>query len=999
MPVFRGLAKRRVLLVTLALSWLPLLHFAGTRAGWWPDGYVRFLRPLWLPVFPAAMLYLAWRLVGTSSGVARARRIASDVAISCAVLSLAALVVGLEIGRPLDRMTVIIAIDRSRSIELVPGGKELIDREVALAREGMREHDGIGVVVFGGRAVTEQPVLSREQAPLPQSAVVPRDATDIDAAIRRALSDVPPDSAARVVLMSDGVATRGETMAGAAVAVAAGVPVDVLPLEQGAVDDVRIVSVRAPTRANAGEYIDLRVVTHAPRDTKVELRVKRDGELIRSGEVAIGSGESVLRVREKLPDAGLHRYDVEISTGDASIDYSADDNAGAAFVRVRGRQRALVLEGDPGQATFIEAALEAAELDVDVTDAVGVPADLGGFALYDLVVLSDIPAHMLSREQLAALAAYVRDFGGGLLLLGGDRGMGPGGYGKTPIEEISPVSFDLKQDERRGSLAEVIAIDISGSMAVQVAGQTKLSLANEAASRAASLLGPGDMLGVEHVDTKVNWSVPLARVGDKAAIEAAIRGVGVGGGGIMIPITLEAGYGALRAEPVNVKHLLLFSDGDDADEIKLGMPLTIAAKADGITTSVIALGRGKDEADLETMATVGGGRYYLVEDATRLPAVFAQETILAARSAIAEDPFHVVPKSLGDLAKGIDFDESPELGGYVVTLPKPRATIHLSGPDDDPILATWPVGVGRAGVFTSDLKSRWGGSWTTWPGAARLLAQVARDLGRRAEDERLRLSADAAGSRLTVRATATNDDGGAQSFRRLRASIGGPGGFAGEVSLEATGPGVYSASVPLDRPGTYVVSLLDEQTGRLVATTGAVLSTGDELRPTGSDHAALERLASFTSGRVRTTMAGIFDDRSVRRFAYEDVQRYLVLASALALLGVVMARKLGIPEGLADWLAKARARRLVPSRAVAQPSATMGALLAAKEKKRPPPFSVAKPALAPPRPPPAAAKPLVVESAPVPAKKISHDDPPPPAPPGRQPTTAEILLARRRGKK
>ena len=90
--------------------------------------------------------------------------------------------------------------------------------------------------------------------------------------------------------------------------------------------------------------------------------------------------------------------------------------------------------------------------------------------------------------------------------------MGPGGYSKTPVEEVSPVSFDLKQERRRASLAEVIGIDISGSMAAMVGGHTKLELANEAASRSAALLGPGDMLGVLHVDTTVNWSVPLQPV-------------------------------------------------------------------------------------------------------------------------------------------------------------------------------------------------------------------------------------------------------------------------------------------------------------------------------------------------------------------------------------------------------------------------------------------------------------------------------------------------------
>src|SRR6185295_1842094 len=112
-----------------------------------------------------------------------------------------------------------------------------------------------------------------------------------------------------------------------------------------------------------------------------------------------------------------------------------------------------------------------------------------------------------------------------------------------------------------------IGIDISGSMGAKEGGHTKLELANEAAARSAALLGPGDLLGVEHVDTKVHWSVPLGPVVDKAAIDKAIRGVGVGGGGIYVDITLDAGYAALDKEKVNLRHMLLFADGSDAENM------------------------------------------------------------------------------------------------------------------------------------------------------------------------------------------------------------------------------------------------------------------------------------------------------------------------------------------------------------------------------------------------------------------------------------------------
>jgi hypothetical protein len=167
------------------------------------------------------------------------------------------------------------------------------------------------------------------------------------------------------------------------------------------------------------------------------------------------------------------------------------------------------------------------------------------------------------------VATYVRDLGGGLLLMGGDRSMGPGGYARTPIEEVSPVSFDMRQERRRASLAEVIAIDFSGSMSATVStGQTKLQLANEAAARSAMLLGEGDQLGVMHVDTSPHWTIPLAPVGGRNNVEAIasrIRAVGPSGGGIIIPVTLTESYRALREARANLRHLLLFADGDDSE--------------------------------------------------------------------------------------------------------------------------------------------------------------------------------------------------------------------------------------------------------------------------------------------------------------------------------------------------------------------------------------------------------------------------------------------------
>jgi hypothetical protein len=209
-------------------------------------------------------------------------------------------------------------------------------------------------------------------------------------------------------------------------------------------------------------------------------------------------------------------------------------------------------------------------------------------------------------------------------------------------------------------------------------------------------------------------------------------------------------------------------------------------------------------------------------------------------------------------------------------------------------------------------------------------------LGRKAEDERVRLDATAASGQLHVRATVVGDDGRAQSFRRLIARVGGPGGFTREVPLEATGAGAYAASVPLERPGTYVVLARDELSGDPVGTTGAVLSPGDELRPTGTDAALLTKVAEFTGGKRRDSLAGIFADRASRRFAYKDASPVLILAAACALLLAVAARRLGIPDPLVrfyEGLRSPRSHKKTAERA--EPAHTVDALLNAKQRGLP----------------------------------------------------------------
>ena len=934
----RGAASRRpLLLLASVLGSCPTLYAAAVWAGWLPESYLRFERPWLAPLGMLAILWTSWRLLALRRRWGRWRGHLSDALSGATVILLGLAALDVAWGTPLDRLTVVVLVDRSRSIDLVPNAPRSIDRALARAETFMRDDDMLARVVFGAQAATEQPPRHKRDPATAQHVNIGRDSSNIAAGIRRALAEVPADSAARIVLISDGVATRGDVLAAAAAAHAAMIPIDVLALQQQSGADLRLVDVRLPQRSRQRETMPLVVVVSSPEKTDIEVRIKRDGRLWRRLHARVKKGQDVLRLHEPAEAPGLHRYDVEISAMDPRVDSNAEDNAQTAFVRVVGPALALVIDADDAKTAFMAGALRAAGFGVDSGGPGAFPPQIGDLARYDLLIFGDVPARHLSPSQLEAIGTYVRDLGGGLILMGGDGSMGPGGYAKTAVEEVSPLSFDLKQQRRRASLAEVIAVDISGSMAMTVNGKTKLALANEAAARSANLLGPGDRLGVLHVDTTARWTVPLAPITNKAALSKAIFAVGPGGGGIYVDVALAQAYARLDGSAVNLKHVLLFADGDDAENIRADVVSdTAAAARRGITTSCVALGRGNDLAALEQLAQLGGGRFYIVEDASRLPAVFAEETVLASRAALVEEPFEVTASGRHPATDGIDFAAAPTLDGYVVTIKKPRSSVLLTGPDNDPVLAVWAAGVGKSAAFTSDMKNRWGSRWTRWSGAARLLSQMARFVARNDDDAKVRLQAHAAAGQLHLRATVVDDDGRLQSFRRLSARVVGPDGFSRTLPLEATGAGSYTASLPLPHAGAFIVAALDRDAPageKVVATTGAALSAGEEMQPTGTDHALLSRIVELSGGKTRSDLKQIFHDRVSKRFAYRDITQWLLVAAACGLLLMVAVRRLALPlDRLRRLSATIRSwRRAAPAPALAdarsRPAATLHQLL------------------------------------------------------------------------
>ena len=210
------LHRRPVLLAGLAVAALLALYVVLVWAGVVPDRTLRVERPFGVALTLLAAGFVAWRLAGLSRRQSNLRRSLVEGFGMLATLLAGMSIAGMDLGRPLDKLTVLVAVDRSRSIDLVPGVEERIRMDLRVAESGMRERDRIGTIVFGAQALVEDPPHPRSDLPMPQRVEVGRDGTDLGAAIRRSLAEVPSDSAARIVVISDGVSNRGDPEAAAA---------------------------------------------------------------------------------------------------------------------------------------------------------------------------------------------------------------------------------------------------------------------------------------------------------------------------------------------------------------------------------------------------------------------------------------------------------------------------------------------------------------------------------------------------------------------------------------------------------------------------------------------------------------------------------------------------------------------------------------------------------------------------------------------------------------
>lgn len=789
-----------------------------------------------------------------------------------------------------------------------------------------------GVVVYGAGTAIEVSLNADDTLAVSPSAQVAAGDTDIEAALNTALALLPSDSAGRIVLMGDGIPTQGDALRSAQRARATGVQISVVPFASDTAPDVRVSALNVPPQVAEGQSYPLEVSLQADSATRGTLQLYANSALVYEAPVNLRAGENRFSLAQTAEQGGFQALEARfVPANRGALDRTTQNNRLAAFTQVLGAQRVLLLSSDADTGPpALEAALNAAGFTLERLRPEQIASNPAELANYASVILANVPASAFSQRQMLSLQSYVRDLGGGLLMIGGDASFAVGGYDDTPLAELAPLEMRLRDRQRLPRLTVAYVIDRSGSMsAPDPDGRfTNLQLAQQAILLSVELLQPDDFVGVVGFDSSAEIVVPFQFAEDIDLIQERVASLQPGGG-TSILAGLNSAEAPLIAQDSENKHLILLTDGGTNDRFLLERVQTLRDK--GVTLSVIGIGTDQPGL-LVQMAQIGEGNYHSVVDTRQLPRIFAQETAFASRAYIVEGDIAPVLSSRHPILQ--DLNSLPNLAGYVASMPKDSASVLLTSgaPHDDPLLAAWQVGLGRVVAFTSDAGERWTSAWTTWASAPQLWGQMlAWTITRQSADWQSQVSYADGRAKLSV--DAINADGAFVDDLRLNAQVVYPDGTSQSLSLNQSASGRYEASFSPTDEGAYFIVIQDPDNGTR-ALEGWAHRYSAEYDAQAPSTSLLAELAQVTGGRdlsAEPSAAFLRDlpPRQARAPLFEGL-----LALAILLLPVDVAlRRLVISR--AEWRAL-WARLLSRSSRPQTPSSQMDALRSAKQRAQSP---------------------------------------------------------------
>ncbi|MEZ6212077.1 MAG: glutamine amidotransferase, partial [Phycisphaerales bacterium] len=736
-------------------------------------------------------------------------------------------------------------------------------------------------------------------------------ATDLASGVRLAMSMIPPDAAGRLTLVSDGNETQGSLLTAARAAAAAGVPIDVLPIDYKYENEVIFDGLYAPATARKGQTISVRMSLTAKKEMTGELTLMmgdRPVDLSPDDPATFGQmytlneGVNTLLVPVTVSRPGALEFKAFFAPVEGSGDSIAENNTAAGVTFVSAEGAVLLLCDNPAAAAPMVDALEESRISVELRHSSEAPRSLAELQEFDAVVLMDVPAYSFDFAQQKEMASYVRDAGGGLVMIGGENSFGAGGWIGSPVAEVLPLLLEPpeKRNIPKGALAMIMhSIEIPNGV----------YLGKQTAKAAVGALSSRDEVGILEYSWStgssdgVRWIFPMQEKGDGTAANAAIANMNFGD----MPdygAPMQAAYNSLVNVKAGQKHLIMVTDGDATMPSITLVNQYQAAKITITTVCVDPHGGSNDVTNMKNLAYATGGRNYTIYSRgnqgqlAQLPEIFIKEAQTVKRSLIWEgDPFNPkVVNGAAEAMRGIG-GTLPAMSGYVVTADREGLALTTARTaEDDPLVAQWQHGLGRAVAFTSDAATKWSEDWVAWGRYKQFWEQHIRWAMRPAGAANLSVATETRGDATHVIVTALDSVGDPLNFAAFRGAVVDPDLKAQGFELTQTAPGRYEGDFASNKAGTHIVTLRYDAAGvdggapdRGSVQAAVLRPYPDEYRALEDNTPLLQQVADLTGGRVLPDNDPAGADLFSRQGLTMPVSlRSIWLAIALVSLGIFL---------------------------------------------------------------------------------------------------------------
>jgi Mg-chelatase subunit ChlD len=811
------------------------------------------------------------------------------------------LLVVLALCRPAIRLTdrsgtVVVVADRSESM---PHSGETMQKEaVALVRSGMRARDELAVVSFGRRAAIEQPAQRGEFSGFIND--VGSDQSSLADGLDLALTMIPRGTAARLLVISDGRWTGRDPNKVIADAAGRGIAVDYRMLERKSINDLAVSLVHAPDTVLPGESYIITTWISSPVAQSVDYVFCRGAQVLAKGSRKVAAGLNRLMFRDKADEPGTAHYTFSVAgTGEDPI---PENNSARLLVGIEGDRPALCLT--TAENSGFARLLVAGQHDIKIRTPGEARWSLEELSNYSSVLIENVQANDIGVAGMETIATWLEQTGSGLMMTGGKKSYGPGGYFRSPLERIMPVTMELRKEHRKLSLAIVVVLDRSGSMSMPAGGgRTKMDLADIGTVQVLDLLSDMDEIGVIAVDSQPHMIVDMNSVAVNRGQRQKILQIGSMGGGIFVYEGLSAAAKMLMKAQAGTRHIILFSDAADSEEPGAYVKLIENCRAAGITISVIGLGTRADcDAQLlEDIARLGEGQCYFTTSPDEIPRLFAQDTFTIARSAFIEDP--TVVKFTGQLATLIgDLPENPPaIGGYNLCYARPDAMqAALTGDEyNAPVVAAWRAGGGRVLCFTAEADGEFAGPFAKWNKVGSFYSSLVRWTVGEPENlpERMLLTRKIRKGVCTIflhldPERTTEPFTGTPVVKLLRGEPGTKPDTE-EVAMEWVSADLVAVDIQMRGTETLLPTVEIPGFNRVVMSP-VCLPYSPEFEPIeqGRGEEVLARIAAATGGKERIDLAGIWQDLPRKRHPIE-IARWLTLLAVVLVLVEVLQRRTG----------------------------------------------------------------------------------------------------------